>query len=92
MSDLSPLQASLQRLDAPRSLKDFLVQRAVLGPFLEKGRDDESLDEGYERACLGMACIPVFVKEKDVLVSCGLWGRHFPRGGLWGSRTHRVKK
>lgn len=65
------------------------AQSMVLGPFLEKGRWDESLDEGARRGpALGMACIPGFCWRKIcVSVSCGFWGRHFPRGGLLKGKT-----
>lgn len=49
---------------------------------------DESLDEGARREAAWEG--PVFLassEEKDVSVSCVLWGRHFPRGGLLKGKT-----
>lgn len=88
--DLSAHQASLQRLMHPGPFADSLAQSMVLGPFLEKGRDEmRALMREQGEGLLWEW--PVFLcsvkRKRCVSVSCGLWGRHFPRGGLLKGRT-----
>ena len=85
--DLSGPSSKSPETYGPRSLAVSLAQSMVLDRSWRKG--EESLDEGARReAALGRACIPGFCwRKRCVSVSCVLWGRHFPRGGLLKGKT-----